>query len=158
MNQPPLTPTPPTPNMPADVYTFPISLQTLQQIRRTRVQHILEEYMWESQYPPTSYGLEISDCQHLGHIFTAIVNEQHYPGPRPQYDTNTAPYTRIMFRTARARRGYTQTLSRTTDAAADVYITFPTHRLTQHTQLWGDLRRVAKHITYASQHDYNRRV
>ena len=42
MDQPPLTPTPPTPNIPADVYTFPISLQTLKQIRRTRVQHILE--------------------------------------------------------------------------------------------------------------------
>ena len=37
-------------------------LQTLKQIRRIRVQHILQEYMWESHYPLTSYGLETSDC------------------------------------------------------------------------------------------------
>ena len=40
MNQPPLTPTSPTPSIPANVHSFPISLQTLKQIRRIRVQHI----------------------------------------------------------------------------------------------------------------------
>ena len=156
MNQPPLTPTPPTTNVPADVYTFPISHQILKQIRRIRVQHILQEYVWDSHSPPTSYGLEISDCRYLEHIFTVMVNEQHHPGPRPRHDTDTTPYTRIIFRTARARRGYTQPLPRTTDAAADVYITFPSRRLTQHTRLWDDLREVSKLITYAPQYDHNR--
>ena len=107
MDQPPLTPTPPTPSIPADAHSFPISLQTLKQIRRTSVQHMLEEYMWGPHYPPASYGLEIFDCQSLGQVFTAIVNEQHNPGPRPQHNTTTTPYARIVFRTARARRGYT---------------------------------------------------
>ena len=158
MNQPPLTPTPPTTNIPADVYTFPISLRTLKQIRRIRVQHILQEYMWNSHSPPTSYGLEISDCRYLGQIFTAMVNEQHHPGPRPRHDTDTTPYTRIIFRTARARRGYTQPLPQTTDAAADVYITFPTRHITHHTRLWDSLREVAKLITYAPQYDQDRQA
>ena len=85
-----------------------------------------------------------------------MVNEQHHPGPRPRHDADTTPYTRIVFRTARARRGYTQPLPQTTDAAADVYITFPTRRLTQHTRLGDDLRGVAKLITYAPQYDHNR--
>ena len=87
-----------------------------------------------------------------------MVNEQHYPGPRPRHGTDTTPYTRIIFRTARARRGYTQPLLQTTDAAADVYITFPTRRLARHTRLWDGLRGVAKLITYAPQYDYNRHV
>ena len=93
-------------------------------------------------------------------VFTAIVNEQHNPGPQPQHNTNTTPYTRIVFRTARARRGYTQPLVSTTDAAADVYITFPTYRLTQHqlTRMWDGRREVAKLITYAPQYDYDRHV
>lgn len=157
-NQPPLTPTPPTPCVPTDVYSFPISLQTLKQIRRTRVQHILEEYMWAPHYPPTSYGLEISDHQNLGHMFTAIVNERHISGPQPQHNTNISPYTRIIFRTARARRGYTQPLVSTTDAAADIYITFPSHHPTQHTHMWSGLRDAAKFITYSPQFDHNRKV
>ena len=160
MDQPPITPTPPTPSIPANAHSFPISLRTLKQIRRTRVQHILEEYMWGPHYPPTSYGLEISDCQNLGQVFTAIVNGGKKPGPRPQHNTTTTPYTRIVFRTARARRGYTQPLVSTTDAAADVYITFPTYRLTQHqlTRMWDGRREVAKLITYAPQYDYDRHV
>ena len=53
---------------------------------------------------------------------------------------------------------YTQPLPQTSDAAAGVYITFPTRRLTQHTRLWDDLRGVAKLTTYAPQYDYNRHV
>ena len=158
MDQPPITPTPPTPSVPADAYSFPISLRTLKQINRLRVQHILEEYMWGPHYPPTSYGLEISDCQNLGHVFTAIVNEQHEIGPRSQRDATTVPYTRIVFRTARARRGYTQPLLSSADAAADVYITFPTFHHPPHTQMWDSLSRVARRITYAPQYHYDRHV
>ena len=46
MNQPPLTPTQPTPSTPANVHSFPLSLRTPKQTQRIRVQHILEEYMF----------------------------------------------------------------------------------------------------------------
>ena len=134
------------------VYWAPMSSLSRRNVIRTI------EICRKPHYPPTSYGLGVFGCQNLGLVFTAIVNEQHNPGPRPQHNTATTPYTRIIFRTARARRGCTQPLTSTANAAADVYITFPTGHHNHLSWMWNGLRDAAPHITYTPQFDDDRRV